>query len=96
MKLVKVDLIHIVQTNYQYVEKMITQIASALGLAVEYYEEDTADYIDSLYELTVLISMTFSAVSILYYALIIRPLVNKLTQKLHSEVQFLEIIGRSN
>jgi hypothetical protein len=39
-----------------------------------------------------MISVMFSIVSLAYYILIIRVVINRLTYNLHAEIQFLEIV----
>jgi hypothetical protein len=53
------------------------------------YEDDVEGHIESLYLTTLLISLGFLVLIVIYYLALIRVRINQLTKDMHAELRFL-------
>ncbi|MEE4247968.1 MAG: hypothetical protein V2I33_21460 [Kangiellaceae bacterium] len=79
-----------------YVEQLFGNFYPSLEQAIELYEDDTIEYIDSLLDQTVLISVGYAVLSLAFFIGVIRVMINQLTRQLLLEIAFLEIVHRDS
>jgi hypothetical protein len=75
-------------------ERIADALQEPLGLSVEYYDADSADYIDLLYSVTVQITISFSIVIIIYYFLIIHTVLTRLGSMMNDEFRFCALLPK--
>jgi hypothetical protein len=62
---------------------------------VEYYDVDSADYIDLLYQVTVHITISFSIVVVIYYFLAIHTALTRLGTMINDEYRFSALLPKA-
>lgn len=53
------------------IEKLVLDLSDPLEKSVEYYDEDSEDFINQLYDTTVNITIAYSILNILFYFLVL-------------------------
>jgi hypothetical protein len=76
------------ELNGKEVEAIANALSEPLGLSVDYYDTDSADYIDLLYGMTVQITISFSVVIIFYYFAILHTVLTRLGTTMNREFRF--------
>jgi hypothetical protein len=72
-----------------YLENLLVELAPIFEKSMGLYEEDVEGYIESLYLTTLLISVGFLVLIIVYYLALIRVRINQLIKDMHAELRFL-------
>jgi hypothetical protein len=76
------------------VEEIVEALVEPLQLSVEYYDEDSADFIETLFQTTVSLTIGFSFALVLYYFTIIYILLQRLQNVMVNEFNFFMILPR--
>jgi hypothetical protein len=77
------------------VENIATALEEPLAISVEWYDDDSKDYIDILYDVTVQITVGFSLAIILYYYFIIRVILTRLGKMMCEEFRFRSLLPKT-
>jgi hypothetical protein len=83
------------ELNGLEVENIATALEEPLAISVEWYDRDSKEYIDLLYEITVQITVYFSISIIFYYMFVIRLVMTKLGKTMCEELCFRMILPKS-
>jgi hypothetical protein len=76
------------------VEDIVEALVDPLQASVEFYDDDSADHIETLFQTTVSLTIGFSFALVIYYFTIIYVLLQKLKNVMVSEFMFFMILPK--
>jgi hypothetical protein len=77
-----------VDSEAPYFESLVHSLEPALDESLSLYAEDIEDFIADLFQTTVMISVSFTVISTIYYIAFLRVKINDLTKDMHAELRF--------
>jgi hypothetical protein len=80
------------ESGARIVEVLVDQLLPALSRASDLYDEDTEEFINEHLEGTARFSISYLILSLFFYIVVIRTLINKFTQQVKKELQFLKVV----